>query len=35
VADDNQENNCLSKENVAQNATQVPTATFPYLAGPH
>jgi hypothetical protein len=35
IADDGQENNCLSKENVAQNATQVPTTTFPYLAGPH
>jgi hypothetical protein len=35
VADDGQENNCLTKENVAQNPTQVPTATFPYLAGPH
>jgi hypothetical protein len=35
LADDGEENNCLSKENLAQNATQVPTATFPYLAGPH
>jgi hypothetical protein len=35
VADDGQENNCLSAENVAQNPTQVPTATFPYLAVPH
>jgi len=35
LADDHEENNCLSKENLAQNATQVPTATFPYLAGPH
>ncbi len=35
VADDGQENNCLSKENLAQNKTQVPTGTFPYLAGPH
>jgi hypothetical protein len=35
VADDNQENNCLSAENVAQKATQVPTNAFPYLAVPH
>ena len=35
VADDGQENNCLSKQNVAQNATQAPTAAFPYLATPH
>ena len=35
IADDKQENNCLSKENVAQNATQAPTGTFPYLAVPH
>jgi hypothetical protein len=35
IADDGQENNCLSKENVTQNATQAPGATFPYLAGPH
>lgn len=33
--EDNEENNCLSAEHVAQNATQVPTATFPYLAAPH
>jgi hypothetical protein len=35
LPDDGQENNCLSKENLAQNPTQAPTATFPYLAGPH
>ena len=35
IPDDGQENNCLSKENLAQNATQAPTATFPYLANPH
>jgi hypothetical protein len=35
VADDHEENNCLSTENLAQNATQLPGATFPYLAGPH
>jgi len=35
LADDHEENNCLSKENLAQNKTQVPTGTFPYPAGPH
>jgi len=35
VADDGQENTCLTKQNVAQNATQKPTGTFPYLAVPH
>jgi hypothetical protein len=35
VADDGQENNCLTKQNIAQSTTQVPTGTFPYLAGPH
>ena len=35
IADDKQENNCLSGENVAINATQKPTGTFPYLAAPH
>jgi hypothetical protein len=33
--EDNEENNCLSAENVAQNATQKPGSTFPYLAAPH
>ena len=33
--EDNEENNCLTTDNVAQNADQVPTATFPYLHGPH
>ena len=33
--EDNEENNCLSAENVAQDPTQVPTATFPYLHTPH
>ncbi len=33
--EDNQENNCLTKDNVAMNASQAPTATFPYLHGPH
>jgi hypothetical protein len=33
--EDNLENNCLTTDNVAQNATQKPTATFPYLAAPH
>jgi hypothetical protein len=35
VGDDGEENNCLSSENLAQAATQVPTAAFPYLAVPH
>ncbi len=35
VADDHQENTCLSAQNVAMNATQMPTGTFPYLAAPH
>ena len=30
--EDNQENNCLSKENVAQNPRQAKSGTFPYLA---
>jgi hypothetical protein len=33
--EDNEENNCLSAQNVAMNATQMPTGTFPYLAAPH
>ena len=33
--EDNEENNCLTTQHVAMNATQTPTATFPYLAGPH
>src|ERR1700733_4561005 len=33
--EDNEENNCLTTDNVAINATQKPTGTFPYLAGPH
>jgi hypothetical protein len=33
--EDNEENNCISTDNVAQNASQVPTGTFPYLHGPH
>jgi hypothetical protein len=35
IGDDGEENNCLSSENLAQAATQVPTAAFPYLAVPH
>ncbi len=35
LADDGQENNCISVENVAQNPTQMKTVSFPYLAGPH
>jgi Domain of unknown function (DUF4331) len=33
--EDNEENHCLTTDNVAINATQNPTGTFPYLAGPH
>jgi hypothetical protein len=33
--EDNEENNCLTTDNVAINATQNPTGTFPYLASPH
>ena len=32
---DGEENNCLTKDNVTQRTTQVPTATFPYMAVPH
>jgi hypothetical protein len=35
AGEDHQENNCLTTDNVAQNATQMPTATFPYLPAPH
>jgi hypothetical protein len=35
AAEDNQENNCLTTDNVAQNVSQAPTAVFPYLHGPH
>jgi hypothetical protein len=33
--EDNEENNCITTDNVAQNASQAATATFPYLHGPH
>ncbi len=33
--EDNEENNCLTTDNVAQNATQQPSNTFPYLSAPH
>jgi hypothetical protein len=33
--EDNEENNCISKDNVAMNASQAPSATFPYLHTPH
>lgn len=35
VADDGEENNCLSAENVTQAASQSKIASFPYLAPPH
>jgi hypothetical protein len=33
--EDNEENNCLSAQNVAQRPSQATTGTFPYLAKPH
>ena len=33
--EDNQENTCLTTDNVAINATQMPSGAFPYLHGPH
>jgi hypothetical protein len=35
LADDGEENNCLSAEHVTQDPSQQKTGTFPYLAGPH
>lgn len=33
--EDNEENTCISNDNTLQRATQAPSSTFPYLAGPH
>jgi hypothetical protein len=33
--EDNEENNCLTKDNVAMNTSQAPQAAFPYLHAPH
>jgi hypothetical protein len=33
--EDNEENACISAENVTQSPSQARTGTFPYLAGPH
>ncbi|MGH7659530.1 MAG: DUF4331 family protein [Vulcanimicrobiaceae bacterium] len=33
--EDNEENNCLTSQHVAQNPSQAKTGTFPYLAPPH
>jgi hypothetical protein len=33
--EDNEENNCLTTDHVAMNASQAPVATFPYLHAPH
>jgi hypothetical protein len=33
--EDNEENNCLTSDNVAIDPTQTPGATFPYLHAPH
>jgi hypothetical protein len=35
LPDDHQENNCLTTDHVAMNASQAPTAVFPYLHTPH
>jgi hypothetical protein len=35
VADDGEENNCISKQNVVIAASQQPNSTFPYFAAPH
>jgi hypothetical protein len=35
AVEDNQENNCLTKDNVAMNVSQAPIAAFPYLHAPH
>jgi len=35
VTDDLEENNCISKENLTQRATQTQTTTFPYFSAPH
>jgi hypothetical protein len=35
IADDGQENACLSNEHVTQNPSQAKTSTFPYAATPH
>jgi hypothetical protein len=33
--EDNEENNCITTDNVAQNAAQAASNTFPYLHAPH
>jgi len=33
--EDNEENTCISNDNTPQRTSQTPSATFPYLAGPH
>jgi hypothetical protein len=35
IAEDNEENDCLSAENISQAPSQAPSTTFPYLASPH
>ena len=35
LPDDGEENNCLSTENLSQNASQSKLSSFPYLAPPH
>jgi len=33
--EDNEENNCLTTDHVAMNASQAPTGSFPYFHAPH
>jgi hypothetical protein len=35
IADDKEENNCLSQQNVVADASKTTTSTFPYLPVPH
>ena len=35
IADDNQENNCLSAQNISLTPAQKSTSNFPYLSPPH
>jgi hypothetical protein len=35
IADDKEENNCLSQQNVVADASKSTTSTFPYLPAPH
>jgi hypothetical protein len=35
IADDGEENNCLSAQNITEDPSKKTTATFPYLTAPH